>query len=351
MGEGAAVVERLDLHEVVPAGEFLHEATVEGNIIQNVSLLGSVSRNGRVYTREAMQDAVRLYNGVQVFADHPSYNDLTGTGGRKFMDLAGKILNTRLSGDRVRGDVHLIAGHSVGENLKTIAEQMPDLVGFSHRAKGESETAEDGTVVIKRLTEVKALEIVVDPATTDGLFESTIEQPEEQGEEEMKDLKAVTMEELKAQRPDLLEGITEAVRKDLEAQADQDTELTEAKERITELEAENKDLQSKLDEAEVAIATRERQDLIDEKLAEAELPDEAVTDRFKKDLQEAKDEAAVDEIIADRKALVESLPKNLRSGQPRQPARKIDDVVEGKGEEPKPVTDDVVGDAMQKAFS
>ena len=120
----AATIRLTNLLEITATGEFLKEATVEGNIIQNVSLLGAVSLNGRVYTREAMQDAVKLYDGVQVFANHPGFQDLTGTGGRKFEDLAGKILRTRLVGDRVRGDVHLIENEPIGDKLKQIAEQM-----------------------------------------------------------------------------------------------------------------------------------------------------------------------------------------------------------------------------------
>ena len=342
----AATIRLTNLLEITATGEFLKEATVEGNIIQNVSLLGAVSLNGRVYTREAMQDAVKLYNGVQVFANHPGFQDLTGTGGRKFEDLAGKILNTRLVGDRVKGDVHLIEDEPIGEKLKKIAEQMPELVGFSHRARGEAERAEDGTVVIKRLLEVKALEIVVDPATTNGLFESVIETSEEE-EEEMKDFTGVTIEQLKAARPDLIEGITNAVKADLTTEGEHTKELDESKARVIELEAENKELTTKVDAFEAADALRDRKDLVDAKLKDADLPEKAVTKQFRKDLEAAEDEAAIDAQIKDRKELVESLPSG--SGGPRQPARDVGKIVEGEGEK-KPVTDEVVGKAMSGMF-
>jgi len=155
------------------SGFFDEQTKIEGNVIHNVSLLGPKSLNGRIYTRQAMEDAAKLYNGVQIFANHPSYQDLTGTGGRRFEDLAGKVMNTRIVGDRVKGDVVLISDEPIGAKLKRIAEEMPGVAGFSHRARGEATTAEDGTQVIERIEEVAALEIVVDPATTKGLFEST----------------------------------------------------------------------------------------------------------------------------------------------------------------------------------
>jgi len=345
----AEKVGRANLHEVVSAAEFFAEAVVEGNTIQNVSLLGPRSLNGRVYTQDAMQDAVRLYNGVQVFADHPGYGDLTGTGGRKFMDLAGKILNTRLSGDRVRGDVILIEGEPVGDKLKTIAEQMPDLVGFSHRAKGEVEAAEDGTVIVKRLTEVSALEIVVDPATTNGLFESIIEVPEgstleqEAPAMEMKDL---TLKQLRAERPDLVDGISSAAVTEAAADGAEQEALTELKATVATLTTENDGLKTAVDGFEASEALRERDALISTKLADAKLPEQAITERFQGDLQRAKDEAEVDAIIADRQALVEKLPKE-HQGQPRQPARKVSESTED-GDQPKPVTDEVMEQVMTR---
>lgn len=349
--------------EVVPPGEFLREATVEGNTIQNVALLGSVSKNGRVYTRDAMNDAAKLYNGVQVFSNHPAFQDLTGTGGRRFEDLAGKVMNTRVAGDRVRGDIHLIEGEPIADKLKRLAEQMPDLAGFSHRAKGESERAEDGTVVIKRILEVNALEIVVDPATTDGLFESEIidetegkgSNPQEEADEMKDALKGMTIEELRAERPDLVTSLTEAVKAEVEEKGEQSAKLAEAQDRITEIEAEKKGLEKKLDEAELTIAARKREDLIDTKLAEAKLPEKAVTERFRTSLLEAKDEEAVDALIADRTELVEALPKDLKGGgTPKQPPRSVDKVAEGADGKPKefePVTDEVVAAAMDRAFS
>jgi len=159
--------------EFTESGGIFTDATrVAGNTIHNVSLLGAKSSNGRVYTRQALKDAAKLYSGLQIFADHPASQDLTGTGGRRFEDLAGKVVNARVVGDRVRGDIHLLSGEPIGEKLLTIAEEAPGLAGFSHRASGEATIAEDGTQVVERITEVHALEIVVDPATTHGLFES-----------------------------------------------------------------------------------------------------------------------------------------------------------------------------------
>ena len=324
------------------------EATVEGNVIQNVALLGPVSSNKRVYTRQAMEDAVQLYNGAPIYPDHPNFEDMSGDGNRRFMDLAGKIMNTRLAGDRVRGDVVLVSSNPVGERLKAFAEELPKEVGFSHRADGEISVSEDGTQTVERLTKVYALEIVTEPATVAGLFESkngdATPKPEGEGEMEIKDL---TLEALKAQRPDLMKSITEAVTTEVLETLKEDTASADMKAKLDTAETEKKDLQKKLDEAEVKEAARVRADLVTAKLEEAKLPEKVVSDRFKESLTNAKDEAEIDALIEDRKKLVSELSDPQT---PKQPSRNIDSIIrEGTGEK-KPVTAEVIQEAHTALF-
>lgn len=345
------MLDGIKLHETTQ-GDAFREAKVEGNVISNVALLGAASKNGRTYTKDAMQDAARLYQGVRIYPDHPSYNDLTGTGNRKFEDLMGQIRNTRVSGDRVRGDVVLISAHPAGERLKTFAVEAPDLVGFSHRAEGEGRQAEDGTVIIERILSVDALEVVTAPATTSGLFESEFKKagttvPPERKEDEM-EIKDLSIQTLEAQRPDLLKAIREAAVAEAQTAA-QATDVAKAqKAKIETLEATNKDLQKKLDESTVREAARVRADLVGTKLSAAKLPEAAVTDTFRKSLTDAKDEAEIDALIADRKAVVEAArPGTIVTSE----ARKIDGVVAGgKKGEVKPVTEATLSEAHSALF-
>jgi hypothetical protein len=337
------------LLEVWDGVEAFKEATVEGNVIHNVALLGPKSLNGRVYTDQAMRDAVALYNGVPIYADHPGFRDLSGTGNRKFMDLAGKIANTRKVGNRVRGDVVLISDSDEGERLKAVAMEMPNMVGFSHRADGEITIAEDGTQVVERLTNVEALEIVTEPATVKGLFESISngdepQKPEGTGDMEIKDL---TLDMLKAQRPDLLAGITESVTASVKESLKDDEATSKLTAQVATLEGEKTALQKTVDESAVADALRIHKEMVTAKLGEAKLPEKAVSDQFRTTLDEAKDEAAVDALIADRKALVEGV--KTPTGAPKQGARDIQQVLEDGGE-PKAVTSEAVAGASASLF-
>ncbi len=52
----------VEFRETLALGEPLREAHVDGDVIQNVALLGAVSLNNRIYTEQSLKDAARLYN-------------------------------------------------------------------------------------------------------------------------------------------------------------------------------------------------------------------------------------------------------------------------------------------------
>lgn len=162
-----------ELREQFPTGEVLRESSVSGNLVQGVSLLGKVSENGRLYTDAALEDAVDLYAGVQVFLDHPTSSELRDReGNRSVRDLVGRIRSPRVVAERVKGDVELLDREPTKSLVVALAEQMPDLVGMSHRARGEVRQTEDGGQMVTSLAEVFAVELVTEPATVSGLLES-----------------------------------------------------------------------------------------------------------------------------------------------------------------------------------
>ena len=94
---------KTEFRETSPQGVALREAHVEGDVIQNVALLGSVSLNNRVYTEQAMKDAAKLYNGAPVYIDHPTESEMEDRQGvRSVMDLAGRVLRSRIAGEQGR---------------------------------------------------------------------------------------------------------------------------------------------------------------------------------------------------------------------------------------------------------
>ena len=162
-----------EFREVFAPGVPFKEAHVEGDVIHNVALLGSVSLNNRIYTEQAMKDAARLYNGAPVFIDHPTESEMQEREGvRSVMDLAGQVLNARLVGEQVRGDIQIMNREPTKGLFLAIAEQMPGIAGMSHRARGTIEIGEDGTETVTSIDRVFAVELVAEPATVAGLFES-----------------------------------------------------------------------------------------------------------------------------------------------------------------------------------
>lgn len=151
------------------------EATVdrETGIIQNVSLLGRVSANGRTYSEQAMRQAAELHKGAGVYVDHPGRSEASERDGvRSVRDLAGKVISSRVVGDRVKGSVQALKGTDPGELLLALAATMPEAVGFSHRATGTTSRDGSGAEIVDSVTAVHGADIVSDPATVNGLFES-----------------------------------------------------------------------------------------------------------------------------------------------------------------------------------
>lgn len=145
----------------------------ESGRLTDVALLGRVSENNRIYTDRALEDATRLYAEAPVYLDHPTKREMRDRSGvRSVRDLAGKVVNPRRAGDQVRGDLHLLEAEPARSLLLSLAEQMPEQVGMSHRAHGEVQLDEEGRQIVQNLDDVYGVELVTDPATVEGLVES-----------------------------------------------------------------------------------------------------------------------------------------------------------------------------------
>lgn len=292
---------KMEWTEVFERGEILREASVDKgtNRLSNVILLGKVSANNRTYSDRAMNDAVRLYEGAGFYIDHPTKSELRDRQGvRSVYDLAGRISNPRRVGESVRGDIELLDRHKM--LIFALAEQMPSMVGCSHRAEGTLRQ-DNGTQVVESLDKVFGVELVTDPATVNGLFES-IQHDED-------DMKTVTLEQLKKERPDLVKAVL--------AEAE-DHDKAEA------LAEENKKLKKELDEAKTKDKERERDTLVRTKLEEAKLPKRLITDVFKEQLKAAEDEKAMDALINERKEIA----KGYKDTGPRSTERDHDQQLE-----------------------
>lgn len=138
-------------------------------VIRAVKILGKQSRNGRFYTDEALAQAAGLYEGVCVHIDHPEAHTIGGD--RKFADGFGYLQSVRRQDDGVYGDLVFLKSHALAEQICESAEKMPRQFGLSHHADGYVTTQDDKTIV-EGIARVFSVDIVRNPATNRGLFES-----------------------------------------------------------------------------------------------------------------------------------------------------------------------------------
>lgn len=193
----------------------------QAGVIRGVKLLGLESRNGRTYLPEALATAARLYEEAKVNVNHAKGNP---AGPRDYQDRIGTIRGVALrAGEGLFGDFHFNPKHSLAEQLIWDAQHAPENVGFSHNV--EARTSRRGErVVVEAITRVQSVDLVADPATTRGLFESA-----EDAAVLDATAKPLCLDDLKREYPELVESIRAE-------QAEELKRLSEEVERLTELE-------------------------------------------------------------------------------------------------------------------
>jgi hypothetical protein len=141
---------------------------VETGVITGVKILGLASRNGRVYRRGVMTAAAQLYEGVKVNVNHPKGNATTP---RDYQDRLGSLRNVRVEEGGLFGDLHFNPHHPIAAQLAWDAEQAPENVGLSHNVQART-SRQEGQTIVEQILRVNSVDLVADPATTQGLFES-----------------------------------------------------------------------------------------------------------------------------------------------------------------------------------
>lgn len=144
----------------------------EKGIVHDVKILGRFSEHGYRYTDTAMKRAIPLYEGKPINIDHPKERSI-GTE-RRYADRFGRIANVYFrEGDNpgLYGKVHYNKGHALASQFEWDVENSPNNLGLSHMARG-STAVRSGKVLVESITLVKSVDLVADPATNTGLFES-----------------------------------------------------------------------------------------------------------------------------------------------------------------------------------
>lgn len=138
-------------------------------ILHGVKILGNESRNGRYYPDETLRESIVLYENAKVNLNHPE-NDPKSP--RQYQDRLGYINSVHLKEGRgLYADFHFNPKHALAEQLLWDAQNSPENVGFSHNVEAILKREND-RIFVEKIVSVRSVDLVADPATTRGLFES-----------------------------------------------------------------------------------------------------------------------------------------------------------------------------------
>jgi hypothetical protein len=214
------------LQEYVDSGAQRLRVDRAAGVIRGVKLLGLVSRNGRRYRESALTDAVELYEGAKVNINHPKGHPLSP---RDYQDRLGVVRGVEFrAGQGLFGDLHFNPNHTLSEQLVWDAEHAPQNLGMSHNVLARTKRDGDQTVV-EAITKVQSIDLVADPATTSGLYEHAEPDSGNSGtarEAVPTTWAALTLEQLRCHRPELICEVERAYESQLEQLRIQLDEMT-----------------------------------------------------------------------------------------------------------------------------
>ncbi|HEY5312088.1 MAG TPA: hypothetical protein VIK18_06195 [Pirellulales bacterium] len=185
----------------------------QAGVIRGVKILGLQSRNGRSYLPAALAGAVALYEGAKVNVNHPKG---APEGPRDYQDRIGVVRNVTLRAEEgLFADLHFNPAHALAGQLAWDAEHQPENVGFSHNVQARV-TRDAQRVLVEAITKVQSVDLVADPATTRGLFESQTAGGSPIAASDGADRASeLSLEQLRRARPDLLEQVEQPLREQL----------------------------------------------------------------------------------------------------------------------------------------
>lgn len=211
-------------------------AAINGRVLHSAGIISDVSviSEGEARGHDTWIDGETL-SGVKACLDAmPSgvkvkINHFSG-----FDGIVGTLRDARLSGDRLRADLHLLNEHPARDLVLELAARQPDTFGLSIAFSGRKE--KKGVKMYARCTELYSVDLVDAPAANPtGLFSQPFDSKRSLN----------MLEELKQ-----LLGFAQKADTTL-------TKLDQLAEKLTTLEAANKDLQTKLSSANQTITTLE----------------------------------------------------------------------------------------------
>ena len=219
------------------------------------------SKNKRFYPAQVLEQAVPLFEGAKCYLDH---SDIKGIPNRSVRELTGFYENVKFAGKQVEADLQFLdteAGKVGLDIAKETVKHNKLLAGLSIRGIGTMRKVEEGHEV-ENLSKIISVDLVSDPAAGGEflrLYESVMEVKD--------DMKDLTLEKLKEERPDLVQSISEEVESRVYGKKGElDKQLKEIKEQ-------NDKLAKDIAEWKTYGQVKETETILEKELAKSELPD------------------------------------------------------------------------------
>lgn len=159
-------------------GDTAHKVDRDKGIVYGVKVIGLTSPNshgmagadGTVYTPEALRLAAPLYEGIQVYKNHPPRSNPNQE--RPIEAKIGWLENVRVTESGLYADLHLLTSDDQAAKIMEAAEKHPAAFGLSHNASAGRSEVKNGRFVIYELADVRSVDLVSEAATVRSLFES-----------------------------------------------------------------------------------------------------------------------------------------------------------------------------------
>lgn len=319
----------VQLAEHIDAGKIFEGATFDANslVIKNVAFIGSESLNGYEYSEQALREIPPLLEGKPQYINHYIGNDESEP--REIQELFSKAVNIRYIAEenKVRGDMHLVDTPTIREEILPRMKHFKDQIGNSLVSYGEM-SEQDGNQIVAHVSAVESADLVTDPATNKGLFESVNQNPNNGGNKSM----SITLKDVK-DNPKVWEEVKAEILKDVEDAA----ALDALKKENDFLKKENSDLKQKNEEHELKDAITEKKEQIATLVGESKVlqkySEQAITKEWLESLErDCKYEVDIKERIKEREKVITSLTEK-KVNKEKDIDRMLHEKVDGEVEE------------------
>jgi len=263
----------------------LTEATFDKGRAQVIVIKAGFNANkSRYYPKEMLQRDYGIFEGLKMYADHPTESDERERPERSIRDWVATLSEVKCDENgTVTGIANILEPWLMTKLASLRDKEMLSEMGISINAVGHATKATiEGvaTLAIEELERAVSVDFVTEPGA--GGIVTLYEADRE------RNVDLVELATLKERRPDLIKALTAEVRTEILKEAKR---MSEQEERITELEGQITTLTTERDGLKEAaeIATKEKakaeaQATIKEAVDKAELPvaaKERLTERFK----------------------------------------------------------------------